>query len=355
MKVTSVVGARPEFIKIAPICVAFEKFGIEHEIIHTGQHYDSLMSDVFFADLKIPSPDVDLGVGSGSHGEQTGAMLAELDRWFSNNQTDWVLAYGDTNSTIAAALAAVKLHVPVAHVEAGLRSFNRLMPEEHNRIMTDHISDILLAPTERAMEHLAAEGLAERAVNVGDVQADICWRVRDALAGQDPWVPGGLNQGDSFYLATLHRAENTDDMNRLGEVLGALANSDKPVVITVHPRLLARTQEFGLDLEAGALVPIDPLPYPEMVAAVIASDGVITDSGGLQKEAYLLDRLCTTVRSETEWVETLDDGWNVIANQPDEIIAAASRSLPTTRNEYLYGAGDASEKIAEVLLSTEER
>lgn len=349
MKVTSVVGARPQFVKLAPIADAFRNAGIEHEIIHTGQHYDALMSDVFFDDLRIPEPDLHLGVGSGSHGEQTGAMLAALDQVFTQSPSDWVLVYGDTNSTLAAALAAVKLHIPVAHLEAGLRSFNRRMPEEHNRVLTDHAADLLLAPTEVARDHLISEGLAQKTVVVGDVMTDICLKIRDSVQDKDPWTTPALNGETGFFISTLHRADNTDDKNQLQAILKSLGDSSKPVVLMVHPRLAARVREFGLDLNAGSIIPIDPLPYPEMVAAVLSASGVITDSGGLQKEAYLLDTMCTTVRTETEWIETLNGDWNMLVHDPSEINRIASRPRPTAPRSDYYGDGHAAEAVARVL------
>src|SRR4051812_29026986 len=227
MKVLSVVGARPQFVKLAPVAEAFAATEHQHVIVHTGQHYDKNMSDVFFADLRIPDPDVHLGVGSGSHGVQTGAMLAAMDAVLDEHKPDWVLVYGDTNSTVAGALAAVKLHLPVAHLEAGLRSFNRTMPEEHNRVLTDHACDPLLAPTQVAVRHLAAEGLAARTVLVGDVMTDVCLRVRDGVLAAPPARPPELaahQDGDGDYLvATIHRAENTDDPDRLARIVRALA------------------------------------------------------------------------------------------------------------------------------------
>lgn len=349
MKITSVVGARPQFVKLAPIAAAFEAAGIEHEIIHTGQHYDALMSDVFFDDLKIPQPNLHLGVGSGSHGAQTGEMLAALDQAFTSSDTDWVLVYGDTNSTLAAALAAVKLHIPVAHLEAGLRSFNRRMPEEHNRVLTDHAADLLLAPTEVARGHLVAEGLGERTVVVGDVMTDICFKVRESVSNEARWTTSALDGTTDFTVSTLHRADNTDDEVQLRAILASLSGSERPVVLMVHPRLATRAKEFGLDLNHGSLIPIDPLPYPEMVAAVLASSGVITDSGGLQKEAYLLDTMCTTVRTETEWVETLHDGWNVLVTDPTQIIETAGRPTPIAPRKNYYGDGNAASMVSQVL------
>ncbi len=348
MRVVSVVGARPQFVKLAPVAEALGAAGDEHVIVHTGQHYDTRMSDVFFADLAIPEPDVHLGVGSGSHGVQTGAMLAALDGVLAEHRPDWVLVYGDTNSTVAGALAGVKLHLPVAHLEAGLRSFNRLMPEEHNRVLTDHAADLLLAPTQVAMDHLAHEGLAARSVLVGDVMTDVCLRVRDAVAGTPPDLPVGVEAG-GYVVATIHRAENTDDPSRLRAVLDALAGLAVPVLLLAHPRLVARCAEQGLSLETGALRTRPPLNYPEMVRALVHCRGVVTDSGGLQKEAYLLGVPCTTLRTETEWVETLPDGWNVLDPDLSLVATAAARPAPTAPRGQPYGSGDAAPRVVDEL------
>ena len=349
MKVLSVVGARPQFIKLAPIAEAFAGSSDEHIIVHTGQHYDAAMSDVFFADLAIPAPDVHLGVGSGSHGVQTGTMLAAMDAVLDAHRPDWVLVYGDTNSTIAGTLSAVKMHLPVAHLEAGLRSFNRAMPEEHNRVLTDHAADLLLAPSEVAMGHLAHEGLAERSVLVGDVMTDVCFRVRDAVADTPPSLPDGVTSG-GYVVATIHRAENTDDPARLAAIVDALATSATPVLLLAHPRLVARCSEFGIDLaNAGSLHTASPLPYPQMVAAVQHSVGVVTDSGGLQKEAYLLARPCTTLRTETEWVETLEDGWNMLLPDLQGLSDLAARPAPAAAQGTPYGNGHAAAAVLEAL------
>ena len=352
VKIVSVVGARPQFVKLAPIHHAAKAAGVEHVIVHTGQHYDPMLSDVFFEDLGIGEPDVHLGVGSGSHGVQTGAMLARLDEVFLTHRPDWVLVYGDTNSTVAAALSAVKLHIPVAHLEAGLRSFNRRMPEEHNRVMTDHAADLLLAPTEVAVGHLATEGLRERTVLVGDVMTDVLFEVRDQVAGTpSPLVDElGLVAGE-HYVATIHRAENTDDPERLRQVVASLAALDKPIVLLAHPRVAARAHEHGIELNQGSLHTRTPLSYPDLIAAVLASAGVVTDSGGLQKEAFLLRVPCTTVRPETEWVETVDLGWNVLANTPDEITAAATRPRPADTDAAPYGDGHAAERVIAELIA----
>ncbi len=274
MKVVSVVGARPQFVKLAPIAKAAAAAGIEHVIVHTGQHYDPMLSDVFFEDLGIPSPDVHLGVGSGSHGVQTGSMLGALDAVFDEHAPDWVLVYGDTNSTLAAAVSAVKLHYPLAHLEAGLRSFNRRMPEEHNRVLTDHAADVCLAPTEVAMGHLANEGLADRSVLVGDVMTDVLFQVRDSVAGAPSALVDelGLAPG-GFHVATIHRAENTDDPARLAEIAAALSSLEHPVILLAHPRVVAKAAAHGIELTQGSLVAHAPLAYPDLIAAVLASRG----------------------------------------------------------------------------------
>jgi UDP-N-acetylglucosamine 2-epimerase (non-hydrolysing) len=335
MRILSVVGARPQFIKLAAMTEALSDAGHEHVIVHTGQHYDDAMSAAFFADLKIPDPDVNLGVGSASHGVQTGRMLAGLDPVLDHYRPDWVLVYGDTNATVAGALAAVKLHLPVAHVEAGLRSRNRGMPEEHNRVATDHLADLLLAPTKTARLNLDAEGLRRHTYLVGDVAADVLWRVHDSVCDgpRPPAAPAG-----EYLLATVHRAENTDDPERLAAIVGMLAQLPLPVVLPVHPRLAARAAAAGVDLAAGALRPVDAQPYPAMVQLLADAAAVVTDSGGLIREAYLLRVPCTTLRAETEWAETLVCDWNVccadLADLPDlavrgaPYIAAYRRDVP---------------------------
>ncbi|MER6718351.1 non-hydrolyzing UDP-N-acetylglucosamine 2-epimerase [Streptomyces halstedii] len=357
MKVISIVGARPQLVKLAPVAAAFAQTDHQHVIVHTGQHYDADLSDVFFSGLGIPDPDVHLGVGSGSHGVQTGSVLSALDPVLEAEQPDWVLVYGDTNSTIAGALSAVKQHLPVAHLEAGLRSFNRRMPEEHNRVLTDHCADLLLAPTEEAMRHLANEGLARRAELAGDVMVDICLRIRDAvLAGEHPapQLPEGIDPAKPFLLATLHRPDNTDDPARLAAVVGALAALPMPVALLAHPRLTARAEQHGIDLAQGSIHVGRPLPYAGLVAAVLASSGVVTDSGGLQKEAYLLDRVCTTIRPETEWIETLEGGWNHLVPDPhdmarDEWAALVTRRAPEAPHGAPYGDGTAAQRVVKLM------
>ncbi|MCM0675565.1 UDP-N-acetylglucosamine 2-epimerase (non-hydrolyzing) [Micromonospora phytophila] len=357
MKVVSVVGARPQLVKLAPIAGAFASTEHRHVIVHTGQHYDADLSDVFFTGLGIPQPDVHLGIGSGSHGVQTGHALAALDPVLAAERPDWVLVYGDTNSTLAGALSAVKQHLRVAHLEAGLRSFNRRMPEEHNRVLTDHAADLLLAPTKEAMRHLAAEGLASRSVLVGDVMVDACLAVRDSvLSGGHPpaALPEGIDGTEPYLVATLHRAENTDHPGRLAALVDALAGLPLPVALLAHPRLLARAEEHGVKLDRGALRPGRPLPYASMVAAMLGSVGVITDSGGLQKEAYLLGRPCTTLRPQTEWPETLDGDWNRLVPDPHDLgtatwAAIATRPTPTAGRGEPYGDGRAAHRVVRFL------
>ena len=351
IRILSIVGARPQFVKLAPIDKAIRAAGLDHVIVHTGQHYDPMLSDVFFEDLKIPAPDKHLGVGSGGHGPQTGTILAQMDDVLDEFKPDWVLVYGDTNSTLAGAVSAVKLHYRLAHLEAGLRSFNRAMPEEHNRVLTDHAADLCLAPTEVAMGHLADEGLAARSVMVGDVMTDVLFQVRDAAltSGKSFAAEAGLDEG-GYYVSTIHRAENTDDPDRLAEIVSSLKALDRPVVLLAHPRLVAKAAEQGLELEGGSIMLHTPLAYPELVNAVMGSAGVVTDSGGLQKEAFLLRIPCTTVRFQTEWTETVDLGWNVLANTKDEILAAATRPAPDATELAPYGDGAAAQNAVQALI-----
>ncbi len=321
----------------------------EHVIVHTGQHYDDLMSDVFFRDLGIAAPDVNLAVGSGKHGMQTGSMIAGLEPVFERYAPDWVLVYGDTNSTLAAAIVATKVHLPVAHLEAGLRSFNQRMPEEHNRVLTDHAADLLLAPTAVAMAHLSHEGLADRAVLVGDVMTDVLYGVRERLLADPLPTPFELPTA-GYYVATIHRPDNTDDPARLRSIVDALAGLDRPVVLLTHSRLRSLATQHGIELGQGVLRPVEPLPYPHLVSAVMHSAGVVTDSVGLQKEAFLLRVPTTTIRPETEWVETVDLGWNVLANDVCTIANAVSRPVPTQTDATPYGEGHAAEAVVRELL-----
>lgn len=342
MKILSVVGARPQFVKLAPVDLAIQEAGHEHVIVHTGQHYDSALSDQLFEDLKIPNAKVNLGVGSGSHANQTAAMMIGLEDIFLKEKPNWVLAYGDTNSTLAAAIAAVKIHQPLAHLEAGLRSKNRLMPEEHNRIVTDHTSDLLLAPTATAMEHLTHEGLHSRSVLVGDVMTDVCWSVRDKVILDKPSMPLEFESTAPYILATIHRAENTDSPKRLNSLIAHLSQSQLQVRLVAHPRLIAKAKEFGINLKQGSLSPIPSMSYSQMVNAILGSSGVMTDSGGLQKEAFLLSTPCITMRTETEWTETLVNSWNVLDPELTlEPIDFFNQNRPISL-EFPFGEGHAA-------------
>lgn len=344
------VGARPQFVKLAPIVKACAGVGVLHQTVHTGQHYEDTMSAVFFDELDIKEPEWNLGVGSGSHGAQTGAMLAGLDALLSLERPDWVVAYGDTNSTVAAALAAVKLRIPVAHLEAGLRSFNRAMPEEHNRVLTDHAADLLLAPTERAASHLAAEGLAERTQVVGDVMIDVLFDVVRKIESEESVLHTCPRPEGDYVLATIHRAENTDDPMRLSALITGLASLPVPVLLPVHPRLRDHVVAMGLSLEVGSLLPVQPFSYFEMVDAVMGSVAVVTDSGGLQKEAFVLGKPITTFRTETEWTETLENGWNVLAPDLEGLDQIVLRDAPALSAETPYGDGHAADAAVQALV-----
>jgi UDP-N-acetylglucosamine 2-epimerase (non-hydrolysing) len=348
VKILSVVGARPQFVKLAPIASAAEQAGLEHIVVHTGQHYDENMSQSFFDALSIPKPAVNLDVGSGMHGQQTGAMLARLEPVLLKHMPDWVLAYGDTNSTLAAALCAIKLHLPLAHLEAGLRSFNRRMPEEHNRVLTDHAADLCLAPTQGAIGHLASEGLSGRSVLVGDVMVDVLRKVAGMVHKHPVTSPIPPDESD-YIVATIHRPENTDDPQRLAAVLSSLAALDRKVYLAAHPRLVACAEGADLVLNQGDVTTVPPLAYPQLVQALDQASAVVTDSGGLQKEAFLMGVPVTTVRTETEWPETLEGGWNALASNPANIGKLVGRERPVSDRDEPYGIGDAAVKTITTL------
>ncbi|MBE0594430.1 MAG: UDP-N-acetylglucosamine 2-epimerase (non-hydrolyzing) [Gemmatimonadales bacterium] len=351
MKVLSVVGARPQLIKAA---VVSERLRVAHHdvLVHTGQHYDVEMSDVFFEQLGLPVPDHHLGVGSGTHGWQTGRMLEQLESVMLTERPDVAVVYGDTNSTLAGALAAAKLHIPVAHVEAGLRSFNRRMPEEINRVLTDHVSDWLFCPTRRSTELLESEGITRGVHLVGDVMFDLLLAVEHRLPSADDLLNSLQIEPGGYHLATVHRAENTDSVNRLAAILDGLQRLDLPTVFPVHPRTRQAIEAAGLDdrLRNGAIVACLPVGYLEMIQLQRHARSIITDSGGVQKEAYLLGVPCVTVRDETEWEETLDGGWNVLVGADAARIAeAAVRPPPDGSQTPHYGSGDAGERIVSIL------
>ncbi len=350
LKIMNVVGARPEFIQTAPVSRAIRQRHTEI-LVHTGQHYDDNMSAIFFSDLGIAPPEVNLEVGSGSHAEMTGQMLIRMERVIQEQEPDWVVVFGDTNSTIAAALAAAKIHVPVAHIESGLRSYDRRMPEEINRVMTDHLSAILFPPTQVAVDNLKKEGLTNGVHLVGDVRVDVVHetvpraRPRQATLFQQ----AQLAAGEPFALATIHRASNTDDPQRLRDIVEAFNTLELPVVLPVHPRLRKMMGEFGYQF-SGNVRPTDPLGFLDMIALLDACSIVVTDSGGLQKEAYMLRRPCVTVRDTTEWIETVHSGWNRLT-EPVDFKAAVSEALcpPPADHPDFYGAPGVCDRIVDVL------
>ena len=338
------VGARPQFIKCAPLSRELRK-RFDEVLVHTGQHYDAGMSDIFFEELNIPKPDYHLGVGSGSHAEQTGAMLVRIEEVLRREDPEIVLVYGDTNSTLAGALAAAKLHIPVAHVEAGLRSFDRAMPEEVNRVLTDHISSLLFCPTATAVENLDREGIRDGVHITGDVMVDAL-EFNRVLATERSAVLDrlGLTPG-SYLVLTIHRASNTDDPVVLGAILEAVGEADLPVVFPIHPRTRHAIDANGIEVPVNILA-VEPLGYLDMLRLLESAHRLLTDSGGMQKEAYVLGVPCVTLRDTTEWVETVESGWNVLAGMDrGSILEGIRRPLPIGPRPPVYGDGRASEAI----------
>ncbi len=353
MKLVTIVGARPQFIKAGPFSRAVRARHTEI-LVHTGQHYDPQLSDVFFEELSLPRPDYHLGVGSGTHGRQTGQILERVEEVLRKERPDAVVIYGDTNSTLAGALAAAKLGIPVAHIEAGLRSFVRDMPEEINRIVADRISTWLFAPTQNAMENLQREGVevAEGsgiAYLTGDIMFDALRQNAELAQERSRAVENMHLTPGGYVLATIHRAANTDDVAKLGEIFDALALLREPVIVPLHPRTKAAL--LGTDIEVESPVRIvDPVGYLDMLQLQRNARMVLTDSGGVQKEAYLLGVPCVTMRDETEWVETLVDQWNVLAGADCErILRAARRPHPTGTPPAVFGDGHAAEKMVAIL------
>lgn len=348
MKVLTVVGARPQFMKAAAVSNLLRE---KHKeiLVHTGQHYDENMSKVFFEELNIPKPDYNLGVGSENHGKQTGTMLIKLEEIYEKEKPDVVLVYGDTNSTLAGALCASKLLIPVAHVEAGLRSFNMSMPEEQNRILTDHISKYLFVPTVTAEKNLKKEGIEKGVHNVGDVMYDSAIRIAK-LAKEKSQIIKKLNLEDNGYiLTTIHRAENTNDPNRLKNIVEALNESGKKIILPLHPRTHKYMENYNLTFGSNVKV-IDPVGPLEMIALEMHACKIVTDSGGVQKEAFFVHKPCITMRDETEWVETVQSGWNVVAGtDKDKIIDGIVNFKPTNKQENIFGDGMAAKKIIDIL------
>lgn len=352
MKIATIVGARPQFIKAAVVSRAMrEKKNVTELIVHTGQHFDIDMSDVFFDELSIPRPKFNLGIGGGTHGQNTGRMIEAVESILLQERPDWLLVYGDTDSTLAGALAATKLHIPIAHVEAGLRSFNRKMPEEINRVLTDHTADLLFVPTEAAYRNLQMEGINENRIKlVGDVMYDATL-VYGSIAESQSTILNRLGLSNSEYiLATIHRQENTDSTDRLTNILGGLAGSNWPVVLPLHPRTRQRIAALP-EFPHGNLRLIGPVGYLDMMMLEKNARMIATDSGGVQKEAYFHHVPCLTLRDETEWVELIEAGVNRIVGTSRDVITSAINcatpmGVPASK---LYGDGQACVKIADVL------
>jgi UDP-GlcNAc3NAcA epimerase len=351
MRILTIVGARPQFIKAAPVRRALESAGHTEILVHTGQHYDEALSAAQFRDLEITSPQINLGIGSGQHGAQTARMLAGLEEIIIEHTPDWVLVYGDTNSTLAGALAATKLRVPVAHVEAGQRSYNRCMPEEINRVMSDHVSDLLLCSTPTAVANLAAEGIRSHVHMVGDVMIDaLAWMLERTE------VPGararlGL-ESRGYLLVTVHRAENTDNTDRLRAILTELNQLDEAVVFPVHPRTRKALENIEWT-PAPHVHLIEPVGYREMIELERDARMILTDSGGMQKEAYFLGVPCVVLRNETEWVEIVEAGWAVLTGADGERIRSAVHWLqPQSERVPLHGDGQAARRCVAHLEQT---
>lgn len=353
MKIISIIGARPQFIKCAPLSHAIRR---EHEeiLVHTGQHYDAGMSDVFFNELNIPRPDYNLGIGSGTHGEQTGRMLVEIEKILIKEQPDLVLTYGDTNSTLAGALAASKLHIKIAHVEAGLRSFDRTMPEEINRVLTDHISNLLFCPTGTAVTNLKKEGITDGVYCVGDVMMDALEYNRKIAEEKSTILDALELTSKDFMVATVHRPANTDNKKNLSSIVQAFCSTvDQIIVFSIHPRTERYLKEYGLwDKLCQHVKVTPPVGYLDMLKLMAHSSMILTDSGGIQKEAYMLGVPCVTMRENTEWVETVEDGWNVLVGADYGMIADAITGFEGAgagqRND-VFGKGDASERILDIM------
>ncbi|TCP69641.1 non-hydrolyzing UDP-N-acetylglucosamine 2-epimerase [Baia soyae] len=350
MKVVTVVGARPQFVKAAPVSRAIRARGQE-VLVHTGQHYDQSMSDIFFEELQIPHPEYHLHVGSKSHGAQTGEMLTRVEEVLMKEKPDALLVYGDTNSTLAGALAAAKLHIPVAHVEAGLRSFNRRMPEEINRVLTDHVSRWLFCPTETAVRHLSSEGVTEGISLVGDVMLDVV-NFNRKLAEERSHILSELAiTPKSYLLVTLHRAENTDDPARLGAIVSALNELTMTAILPLHPRTVGKLEQFGLQITNPNVRVIPPVGYLDMLQLEVHASKILTDSGGVQKEAFFAQVPCITMRDETEWTETVELGTNVLvgANSAQILEMVEQFTVDFSEVPAAFGDGTTATQIVDIL------
>ena len=348
-----IVGARPNFIKIAPICMALkENSKFPFKILHTGQHYDQIMSDIFFQELNIPSPDYNLHIGSGSHGSQTGKMMIKLEELCLEEDFSAMVVIGDVNSTLAGALVASKLHIPVVHIESGLRSFNRSMPEEINRIVTDHVSDLLFAPTRIGMENLEKEGLSKRSVFSGDVMYDMTLKGQE-LAKEKSNILDELNlEPGQYFLATLHRPYNVDDPIILQEIMNGFSQLEKPVLLSAHPRLRKNLERNNISPGANIRI-TQPFGYLDFLNLEQHAQKIITDSGGIQKEAFFVQTPCITLRPETEWIETVETGANILVTDRStkSILEAVEKNIQPNYQSRPYGNGDASEIIVNAMHS----
>ena len=348
-KILTVVGARPQFVKAAIVSKALEIRGDTKEVlVHTGQHYDKNMSAIFFEELEIPPPTYNLGIGGGTHGQNTGRMLESLEGVLIQEKPDFVLVYGDTDSTLAGALASAKLHIPVAHVEAGLRSFNRRMPEELNRIITDQLSAYLFTPTQTALENLRKEGIGPHRIHpVGDVMYDATLRFSE-IASRKSQILKNLHINPGYVLSTIHRQENTDSPERLKNILQGLGDCGRKVLLPLHPRTNRKLEALGLKTPGNIRI-LDPVGYLDMLALEKNASAIATDSGGVQKEAFFLKIPCITLRDETEWVELIQNGANVLTGANPEKISEAIQTTAPVPEFFPYGNGDAGNKIARIL------
>jgi UDP-N-acetylglucosamine 2-epimerase (non-hydrolysing) len=350
MKIASVVGARPQFIKCAPLSREIRKHHQEI-LIHTGQHYDYGMSEIFFEELDIPKPNYNLGIGSAMQGEQTGKMIIAIEKVLMEEAPDMVLVYGDTNSTLAAALAASKLHIKLAHVESGLRSFDRMMPEEINRVITDHVSNQLFCPTFTAIRNLENEGIVNGAFLVGDVMIDaLKFNIGLARAKSRVLERFEIRPND-YIVATIHRPSNSDDMDHMQNIVQALGESGKRVILPLHPRTKNALQVHGIwrEMPENVMV-VDPVGYLDMIRLLSSAEKIVTDSGGIQKEAYAMRVPCITVRDSTEWTETVEDGWNILVKaKKEDLLRAIDDFQPPEEQSEPFGDGNASRKIVQIM------
>ena len=362
IKILTIVGARPQFIKVAPVSIEFSKEkNVQEIIIHTGQHFDKKMSDIFFNEMSLPIPKYNLEIGGGSHGSNTGKMLEKIENVLLEEKPDCVLVYGDTNSTLAGALAASKLHIPVMHVEAGIRSFNRRMPEEINRLLTDHISEICFAPTTNAVSNLEKEGIEKSKIIMSDdVMADAS-RIYGEISNQNSEIIDKLNlRGKPFILATIHRAENTDNKEILESILSAFGKvknyKNIEIILPIHPRTMKAIELNNLTFLLEYFTCIDPVGFLDMISLEKHASLIVTDSGGVQKEAFFNNTKCITVRTETEWVELVNCGWNTLVDphDPEKIYSEIIKNLEQQfmpNKPDLYGNGYAAKEIVKNIIN----